>query len=265
MTSRPFTEREGLRDEEPLIYDDAPYALRYGIREVLAILGYRTPTAQRHILCGALRTPPDQYNWSDYPNVDQELVDLVALGPWYRFFDALERIPLFLREDETETYYEAMNALFADERIAYRFDSGSLVRLGTDEFHNAVALARTALRDQSFAEPRRQFENANGFRNSIPPDWANAIKEAVNSVEAILQVIYKRPGVSLPTIISQDLPAELPGGIKRLFKSLYSQGSGTVGARHAAIGGSEPTGPRAELAIHVAAALHEFTITELDR
>ena len=162
------------------------------------------------------------------------------------------------------TYYQEMNALFAEERIGYRFESGAIVRQGTEEFHGAVRLARIALGDERFAEPRRQFQSGYDFRNRRPPDWPNAIKEAVNSVEGVLQVIYCRPGVSLTTIISENLPAELPGGIKQLFRSLYSQGSGTVGARHASIGGYEPTGPRAELALHLAASLHDYAVSELD-
>ena len=264
MTEQSFSLREGFRDVQALIYDDAPYTVRYGIREVLAALGYRTPTVQRRIICSALRTPPDSLNWSDYPNVDDEVVSLVMSKLWYRFFDGLERIPLFLDEDEVEDYFERMNALFADERVGYRFESGKLIRVGTEEFHGAVEAARTALLGERFAEARRQFERAYEFRNSLPPDWPNAIKEAVNSVEAVLQVIFERPSVALPTIVNEDLPPDLPGGIKRLFRSLYSQGSGTIGARHASIGGNEPTGPRAELAVHVAAALQSFAVAELD-
>ena len=264
MSNQPFSAREGLGQEVPLIYDDAPDALRYGIREVLHVLGYEKPSAQRRILCKALRIIPDQGNWSEHPNIEDEVVGLLETEPWYKFFDALERICRFLPARRVETYCEKMNALFAEEQIGYRFESGNIVRVGTEEFHVAVTGARHALKDERFAEPRRQFERANEFRNNLPPDWANAIKEAVNSVEGILQVIYQRHGVALSTIVSQDLPGELPGGIKKLFRSLYSQGSGTVGARHASIGGNEPTGPRAELAVHIAAALHAFAVAELD-
>ena len=264
MSNQPFSVREGLVDETPLIYDDAPDALRYGLRGVLMSLGYKTPRAQRHILCNALRVFPDNNNWTDYPNIDNEVVDLLATDPWYEFFNALERLHQSLYEEQAATYYEKMNALFAEERIGYRFDSGIIVRLGTEEFHEAVTNARHALQDKRFVEPRRQFERAYEFRNERPADWANAIKEAVNSVEGVLQVIYQCPGLTLTSIISENFPAELPKGIKKLFRSLYSQGSGTRGARHASIGGTEPTGPRAELAIHIAAALHAFAIAELD-
>ena len=264
MSSQPFSIRAGLRETGPLVYDDAPEGLRYGLREVFEELGYTNPKSQRQILCKALRVMPDLANWSVYPNVDDEVTQLVSTQPWFRFFDALERIGKFLLNEEVSDYQKKMNELFAEERVGYRFESGSIVRMGTVEFHGAVHGAVTALQDDRFAEPRRQFQRAYEFRNARPPDWANAIKEAVNSVEGVLQVIYERPGVALPSILSQDFPDNLPGGIKKLFQGLYSQGSGTVGARHAAVGGNEPTGPRAELAIHTAASLHAFAIAELD-
>ena len=264
LLDQPFSRREGLGAEFSLIYDDAPGELRYGLREVLDDLGYKLPSQQRDILCNTLRKFPDRDNWSEYPNVEYEVLELIATEPWHKFFDAMERIPRFLLKPQVQTYYEKINALFAEERIGYRFDSGVIVRLGTEEFHAAIKGARIALRDERFAEPRRQFELGYDFRNRRPADWANAIKEAVNSVEGLLQVIYSRHGVSLTTIISKDVPADLPSGIKKLFHSLYSHGSGTVGARHASIGGNKPTGPRADLALHVAASLHEFAVSELD-
>lgn len=265
MSDHPFSIREGLEGEAPLIYHDAPEGLRYGLREVLHLLGYRTPTAQRRILCKALRIIPDRSNWGDYPNVEDEVVGLISTEPWYKFFNGLERICLFLRGEKVAAYKEKMNALFAEERIGYRFESGKIVRIGSEEFHVAVTEALNGLQGERFMEARRQFERAYEFRNGRPPDWANAIKEAVNSVEAVLQVIYQRPGVAMPTIISENFPDDLPGGIKKVFRSLYSQGSGTTGARHASIGGNVPTGPRAELAIHIAASLHAFAVDELDR
>ena len=263
MFNEPFSVREGVRGDSPLIYDDAPVALRSGLREVLYGLGIKTSYSQRGIICDAMRVIPDRNNWSE-SNIESEIAYLLEQGTWYKFFDALERLPKFLSESSSAKYYRDMDALFADEMIGYRFDSGRLIRVGTEEFHSAVNTAQRALKHERFAEALRQFDRANDFRNSRPPDWPNAIKEAVNSVEAVLQVIYNRPGVSLTTILSENSPAELPGGIKKLFRLLYSQGSGTVGARHASIGGIEPTGPRAELAIHVAAALHAFAVSEMD-
>jgi AbiJ N-terminal domain 4 len=259
----PFSGRYGYGAAGPLIFEDAPESLRVGLREVLHTLGWTSSFAQLDILSKALRASPGMEYTSEY-EMAMEVTHLTFIQPWHRFFDAIERLPRFLPEDLVEPYYDAMNILLAEERIGYRFEASQIIRVGTDEFHAAVEAARNALRIAKFEEPRRQFERANDFRNDLPPDWANSIKEAVNSVEAVLQIIYDRPGVALPTIVTENLPADLPGGIKRLFGSLYSQGSGTVGARHASIGGNEPTAARAELAIHVAAALHAFSVDELD-
>ena len=263
MPDQKFSDREGLRGKEPITYDKAPDGLRYGLREVLSDLGYEGPSSQRTILCKALRKSPDSNNWTEYPNIEIEVVDLIAIEPWYKFFDAIERLPKFLFTEKVRDYYKKMDALFSDERVGYRFESGAIVRLGTTEFHSALKQARTALEDERFVEPLRQFERGYDFRNARPPDWANAIKEAVNSVEGVLQIIYGRPSVALTTIVSENFSEELPGGIARLFRSLYSQGSGTTGARHASIGGNQPTDQRAELALHVAAALHQFAVSEL--
>ena len=99
--------------------------------------------------------------------------------------------------------------------MGYRFDSGRIIRIGTDEYHAAVRCANNALLDKKFAEPRRQFERAIEFRNSRPPDWANAVKEAVNSVEAVLQVIYDRPSDPLTRITSESLPDACPEALGR--------------------------------------------------
>lgn len=267
MTNQPFSRREGHGGGLPLTYDDAPDALRSGLREVLQDLGYKRPTQQRRILCGAFRVLPDNSNWSDYPNVEREVSELLETKPWYKFFDALERVPKHLDGttnpylDVAATFHTKVNTLFAEERIGYRFERGRIVRVGTEEFHNAVADARHALQDERFVEVLQQFERACEFRDQFPPDWSNAIKEAVNSVEGLLQVLFSRPTVSLSKI---PLPAEVPNGINKMFQALYVHGSQTRGSRHAGIGGEEPTGPRAELAIHIAAALHAFAVAELD-
>ena len=221
MSPAPFSDRHGLRPNEPLIYDAAPEGLRYGLREVLHELGFERPTQQRGVMCRAMRIRPDPNNWSDYPNVEIEVNDLISVTPWYRFFDMLERIPRFLGDEVSPgDYIDLMNQLFADERLGYRFAGQQIERVGTDEFDEAVTVALDSLQEDRMSEPRRQFVRACEFRNDRPPDWSNAIKEAVNSVEGAMQIIYNRPGVSLTTIISNDLPADVPNNIKRIILAL---------------------------------------------
>ena len=264
MSHEPFSVREGVRGDQSVIFDDTPEGVRYGLREVLHRLGRETPTQQRSILCKAMLVQPDSYNFSDYPNVDLEVADLLVGQPWYEFLDAVERIPIYLDSITGTQFFELMNQLFADEALGYRFDAGKIMRLGSEEFHTAIREARRALDGDRFEDARNQFEKGLAFRDARPPDWANAIKEAVNSVEAVLQIVCERPGVSMTTILGENIPEDVPSGVKKLFRALYGHGSGTTGSRHAAVGGAAPTAARAELALHVAAALHAYSAAELD-
>ena len=270
MLEPSFSAREGLRANKPLIFDDAPYSIRYGFLEVLQDIGFDTPKEQRSIICKAWRVPPDPDNWGDQ-NVDDEVARLLSQGLWYEFFDRIERLPKFLRPYEIAEYQQKVNDLLADESIGYHFHSGKILRVGTEEFAEAVEGARTALTDERFVEPRRQFERGLEFRNSRPPDWANAIKETTISAEAVLQVIYNRPGVSLTTIVGENLPSDLPTNIKKLFKSLYGQGSCSSHSmgREVVLPERDSEGPNQAPHVqnsryHIAAALHAFAVAELD-
>ena len=141
MADQSFSEREVLRKATPLIYDDAPYQLRYGVREVLTRLDYRTPTAHRRILCSALRTPPDTENWRSQDE-DNEVINLLVKHLGLSSSTRWAESPFNLQEDEVESYYDRMNALLADESIGYRFESGTLIRVGTEQFHSTVNEAR---------------------------------------------------------------------------------------------------------------------------
>ena len=58
-----FSGRYGYKrkSSDVVIYEDAPEALRVGLREILAEMGFERPTAQRRIICKALRRRPNRW------------------------------------------------------------------------------------------------------------------------------------------------------------------------------------------------------------
>jgi hypothetical protein len=50
------------------------------------------PTALREVVCGVLRTAPSPGNWSDFPNVAQEVDALLSDCEWYEVYDIIEAI-----------------------------------------------------------------------------------------------------------------------------------------------------------------------------
>ena len=93
----------------------------------------------------------------------------------------------------------------------------------------------------------------------MPPDYPNAVKEAVNAVEGTLQVVVNMPGTALPTLLS-NLNPPLPSSLKKLYDGLYAYGSASEGARHAGVGGHLPTADEAEIIIHTGAAAIRYVI-----
>lgn len=237
-----------------LIYEDAPEAVRVGLREILTNMGRKGPSEQRVIICRALRRRPNEDNWSEYPNIDFEVDQLVHGIEWYVFYDMCEKIAHI-----EPTFEYELNKLFHEEGIGYKMTGGRISKVGTEAFNEAVDETLKELQGPQFKAPLEQFRKALDFRNALPPDYPNAVKEAVNSIEGVLQIANGRLGVALPTILGEMQP-KFPSHFKHILKAIYGYGSASEGARHSGVGGPIPTGEEAEFIIHCAAAAIGYII-----
>jgi hypothetical protein len=82
--STSFSRRHGYAAENATITvrEDAPHDLRYAVAEMARTAGMR-PGGIRSIVCRVLLTAPDRNNWSEYPNIWQEVLDLLGSCEWY--------------------------------------------------------------------------------------------------------------------------------------------------------------------------------------
>ncbi len=121
-TSR-FSERHGfnrVNEAEITVRQDAPYDLR----GVLADLAYEcgfSPKSLRAVVCRVLRKRPDSNNWSEYPNIDQEVRSLLDDCEWYKVYDLIEVIRQKMHEIpfsfEPERFESELNRYFLEEGI----------------------------------------------------------------------------------------------------------------------------------------------------
>ena len=89
MNEQRFSERQGLRttsEVEITIRSDAPYEFRGVLVDLAYECGMR-PNSMRPLVCRVLRTRPDPNNWSEYPNVDGEVRDLIDNCEWYYVYE----------------------------------------------------------------------------------------------------------------------------------------------------------------------------------
>lgn len=255
MVRDSFSSRYGYVPKGDLIYEDAPQQVRVGLVEVLTKCGYDSLSSQQAVICKALRIRPESNVFSGY-YVKKQVDSIIYDQEWFKFYDMCERIA----QNMSSTPFEKeFNELLKEEHIGYQMKEGKLLKVGSREFDQAISEARIELGDARFAIASQQFEKALAFRNSMPPDHPNAVKEAVNALEGTLQVIVSMPSTALPTLLS-NLQPSLPSSLKKLYDGLYAYGSASEGARHASVGGPLPTAEEAELIIHTVAAAIRYVI-----
>ena len=82
--SSSFSERHGFNrvyETEITVREDAPYDLRGVIVELAYKCGF-SPKSLRTLVCSVLLKRPDENNWSEFPNVDYEVRELIDGCIW---------------------------------------------------------------------------------------------------------------------------------------------------------------------------------------
>ena len=98
-----FSTRRGFVPEnaEITVREDAPDDLRYAVVEIAYGLE-RSPSWLRDIVCRVLRARPDRNNWSEFPNVDDEVRNQIDSCEWFRVYDIIEAIHEQIGRENTE-------------------------------------------------------------------------------------------------------------------------------------------------------------------
>ena len=94
MNEEPFSKRHGFQRPAEAgisVRQDAPYEFRGVLIQLAYEYGFR-PKTLRTIVCRILRKRPDDANWSEYPNIDEEIRQLIDECEWYKVYDVAEGI-----------------------------------------------------------------------------------------------------------------------------------------------------------------------------
>jgi len=79
-----FSHRQGFRAHRPItVREDAPRALRAGLVGILSDMGH-SYASMRELICPVRHEFPDPNNWTEIPNVRDEVLGLVQECDWFR-------------------------------------------------------------------------------------------------------------------------------------------------------------------------------------
>ena len=259
--SKPFSKRHGYaqpHETEIMVRQDAPHELRGVIVDLANDCGY-SPTTLRPVVCRLLKKRSDPSNWSDYPNVNDEVHELIDACVWYRVYDVIEGIAQSMQEAphlyDAEKFENELNDYFLENGIGWKLADGKIEVRGQESFEETLQSAELQLETEGFATARNELSEALRDLSRRPtPDNTGAIQHSMAALECVAREVCGDEKATLG-----DITKRYPGLIPRPLDGAISKawGYASENARHIREG-REPTFEEAQLVVGMSAAVATY-------
>lgn len=256
--SERFSDRHGYRgmEQEITVREDAPEGLRFAIPRLAAQAGM-TPSAMRRALCAVLLVRPDPSNWSEYPNVWEEVNGLIKECPWFSVYDIAEALHAELASYEpdrcAETFQNRLNQYLREKGIGWQMTSGRIVYRGSEAFAEATRQAAAVLAQTARSSAANEIHEALADISRRPsPDVTGAIQHSIAALECTARDVTGQPTLTLGRLVSRlALTPPLDIAVEKLW------GYASERARHIREG-QAVSSEEAELVVSVACSVCTF-------
>jgi hypothetical protein len=255
--SKRFSNRHGYRgsEQEITVREDAPEGLRFAIPLIAQDAGM-TPTAMRRTICAILLVRPDPSNWSDYPNVWEEVNALVEDCPWFKVYDIAEGLYTAFAHydpDRASEFQDRLNELFRENGIGWQMTEGQIVYRGSEAFTEATREATVILAQTGRSAAANEVHEALADISRRPkPDVTGAIQHSIAALECTARDVTGEPNLTLGRLVPRlALMPPLDTAIEKLW------GYASERARHIREG-QTVSSEEAELVVGVACAVCTF-------
>ena len=260
----PFSKRHGFSNTEEAeitVREDAPAELRSFFVQLCYDCGL-TPTTLRGMVCQALKRQPDRNNWSDFPNVDNEVEDLLQGCKWFKVYDIIERLHDYLAENRYDRdvyshFVTELNDYFVEFGIGWKLVDGRLETRGPESFEVVVKSAKETEQNSGHTTASKELHQAIADLSRRPqPDPTGAIQHAMASLECVARQVTGDVKANLGDILKRHntlIPAPLDQAVARAW------GYASENGRHLREG-REPSYTEAELIVGLCASLSNYLI-----
>ena len=221
-----FSQRHGF--EQP----DAPITIRCEapdwLRSVITQFAYDvglTPSILREMLCGLLLESPDQSNWSEFPNVDNEVRGLLSQAEWFQVYDFIESIAQRLQpralSKQLQDFTTKLNDAFCRKGVGWQVLDGKIEIRGEESFEKSVRTAITVTAETGRSVAERELHEALQDLSKRPnPDITGAIQHGMAALECVARDVTGEPNATLGAIIKNHpglLPKPLDQGVEKIW------------------------------------------------
>jgi hypothetical protein len=239
------------------VRENAPHEFRGVLVDLAYECGLR-PGPLRDIACRALRVRPDSNNWSEFPNIDREVRELLDDAPWFKVYDVAEAIYSALerghRSHGAEEFLRELNAYFVERGIGWELQVDGLRYRGPEGFETVVKHAQSDVSEHGHRTAANELHQAIVDLSRRPePDRTGAIQHAMASLECIAREVTGSTA-TLGDVIKANrdlMPKPLDVAVEKIWGFTSERG------RHL-VEGREPTAEEAELIVGLAAAIGAY-------
>ena len=255
--SEKFSSRFGhrTREREITIREDAPEGLRGYLVQLMYELGFK-PSGLRKIVCQVLKKAPDiKGNWSEFPNIDYEVNDLLTECDWFYIYDVIEAFFSKISGDGKQKFQDEINDYFKINGIGWKLENGKIEARGDVFFEGSFDKAIKVLDDSGLRTAKTELQEAiNDLSRRPSPDITGAIQHSLASVECLCREISGNTKMTLGELIKK-YPGTVPPPLDSAVEKIWGYSSET--GRHLKEG-REPTYEEAELVVHLVSSLTNY-------
>lgn len=264
-----FSRRHGYQGESPpiAVWEDAPQDFRFAVLQIANEDCQLSPSRLRDIICRGLRKRPNPNNWSEYPNIWDEVQSLFLQCHWYRVYDIIELLAEDLDRKHVSSrgqhvmardiFEEEVNLLLVEFGIGWKLEDGLVQARGEDSYEAYLKAAEDALEEAEKPTALTELKEAIQDISRRPePDTSGAIQHAMAALECVARGVS---GNSKPTLgkLMQRHPDLFPKPVDNAVEKLW--GYASENARHGREGNA-PTREEAMLIVGISVTLVNYLI-----
>jgi hypothetical protein len=263
MNDESFSKRYGFRkttNVEISVRHDAPYELRGILVELAYSCGFR-PKSLRSLVCRVLLKRPAPNNWSEYPNIDSEIRELLDNCDWDRVYDVAEALSQAMSDSPSaynlEKFQTDLNTFFFENGIGWMLTNGQIVVRGPEAQQEAFETAKFTLDISGLKTAQQELHEALIDLSRRPkPDISGAMQHSMAALECVAREVVGNPRATLGEIIKSQA-SQIPKPLDEAVTKAW--GYASEHARHIREGCS-PSYEDAELVVGICASVSTYLV-----
>jgi len=230
------------------------------------------PSDLRDLLCDILMETPDSNNWSEFPNVDNEVHALLQQAEWFQVYDLVEMAASVLQKRSgcchltsdapLSLFAQKLNEIFRRKGVGWQLIEGQLQIRGPESFEETVREATALLESTGREVARHEMHQALADLSRRPaPDVTGAVQHAMAALECVARDVTGDPKSTLGDLLKKH-PGLLPPPLDNALSKIW--GFASDKGRHLRENDA-PAIEEAELMVGLAGSLSTYMVKKIPK